>query len=372
MASLDDTVAAVAGLLPTAVLELAETIRESEASRVLRVRASGAGWTGPETLIVKRYAAAAEGWAREIAALSVVPTGAPSPRLVAFARSPALVVMTDAGAGPSVADALLSGTPAEATAALEGFADALADFHLATLGVSRAFAAELTARAGGSVSGPSMTGLAARAASGLATWCERLGVAVPHGALPALTALPDRVGAQGPSSLTPADACPDNNVRTDDGYLLIDFEEAQWRPVAWDAAYLTVPWPSCWCSFRIPDAVAGQALARYRNAVAAALPYAATPEFAGDVAVATTGWALITTSWFIGNALGTDPPQREGADGLPTRRARILHRLAGVCETGVAPELTTLAGRLRAELVRRWGEVPLEYAPAFRGFAARA
>lgn len=124
MASLDDTVAAVADLLPTAVLELAETIRESEASRVLRVRASGAGWTGPETLIVKRYAAAAEGWAREIAALSVVPTGAPSPRLVAYARSPALVVMTDAGTGPSVADALLSGTAAEATAALGGFADA--------------------------------------------------------------------------------------------------------------------------------------------------------------------------------------------------------------------------------------------------------
>jgi hypothetical protein len=26
--------------------------------------------------------------------------------------------------------------------------------------------------------------------------------------------------------------------------------------VAWDAAYLTVPWPTCWCSWRLSDASA--------------------------------------------------------------------------------------------------------------------
>jgi hypothetical protein len=35
------------------------------------------------------------------------------------------------------------------------------------------------------------------------------------------------------------------NVRRDDEVVLVDFEEAQWRHVAWDVAYLSVPWRSC-------------------------------------------------------------------------------------------------------------------------------
>ena len=38
--------------------------------------------------------------------------------------------------------------------------------------------------------------------------------------------------------------------------VLVDFEGAEWRHVAWDVAYLRVPWPTCWCSWRMPDAVA--------------------------------------------------------------------------------------------------------------------
>ncbi|HEY1704358.1 MAG TPA: phosphotransferase [Trebonia sp.] len=378
MTDSNDILAEAAVLLPDAEIELAETLRASEESTVLRVRARGStDGPGPRTLIVKRFATAgdgaaaretaAEGWVRERAALAVMPPGTPAPRLVASAASPPLVVMTDAGTGPSVADALLSGSAAEATAALEGFADALAAFHLGTLGIGDSFRAELAARSGGTVTPAAMPSVAAGAAASLGTWCERLGVPVPEGALPALAELPDQVSASGPCSLTPADICPDNNIRGDRGYVLIDFEGAEWRPVAWDAAYLTVPWPTCWCSFGIPETVTDRILDRYRTAVAATLPYAATPGFARDVALATTGWALISTAWFIGNALGGDPPQHDVVAGLPTRRARILDRLATARETAPVPELAELAGRLRAELTRRWGEVPLEYAPAFRG-----
>jgi hypothetical protein len=44
----------------------------------------------------------------------------------------------------------------------------------------------------------------------------------------------------------------------------------------------------------------------------------------------------------------------------------ILHRLGGAQDTPALPALADLAARLRAELVLRWGEVPLEPAPAFR------
>ena len=56
-------------------------------------------------------------------------------------------------------------------------------------------------------------------------------------------------------ALSPADACPDNNLLTDRRLRLIDFEWSEVRHPAWDAAYLAVPWPTCWCSWRIPGRV---------------------------------------------------------------------------------------------------------------------
>ncbi len=102
-----DTLGAVAALLPGMRIEAVETLRRSERSEVLRVRAAGPGWSGPQMLIVKVFPDAAEGWVRESAALAVAPARAPMPRLVAAGASPAVVVMTDAGTGPSAADALL-------------------------------------------------------------------------------------------------------------------------------------------------------------------------------------------------------------------------------------------------------------------------
>lgn len=363
----DDTLTAVARLLPDADIAATEPIRGSERSAVLRVRAGGPGWDGPETLIIKRFSEAGEGWARESSALSSLPGGLPAPRLVASGPEPPLVVMTDAGAGPSVANALLSGTPEEAMAALDGYVDALAAFHLGTLGLREIFRSRLAASSGGSAPETTAPRFVARAAADLGQWCDRLGVPVPDGALETLTGLPDRISASGPSALTPADTCPDNNVRTDDGgYCLIDFEGAQWRPVAWDVAYLTVPWPSCWCSFRFPEAVSDRAVARYRSAVAERLPYVATEAFGADVAAVTTAWALVSPFWLLRTALEDDPPLHSEIPGTPTRRAVLLHRLADARDLSAIPILAELADRLRTELVRRWGEVPLAYAPAFR------
>jgi hypothetical protein len=162
----------------------------------------------------------------------------------------------------------------------------------------------------------------ARAVFALERYCGQLGVTVPPGSLAELADLPARLAGSGPSALTLADACPDNNVRTAHGYLLIDFEEAEWRPVAWDVAYLTVPWPSCWCCFTLPAGVTRQAVARYRSAGAGQLPYLGTPAFDRDIALATAGWALVSSAWFLGRALEEDQPfgsEIDEIDGL--RRA---------------------------------------------------
>jgi hypothetical protein len=367
-----DALSAAAALLPDLRVEAEETLRRSERSEVLRVRVDGPGWPGPPTLIVKLCPDAGESWARESAALAAMPAAAPVPRLIAASADPPALVMTDAGTGPSLATALLGRDPAQATAATAQFAESLAALHLATQDAHHAFAAELAARSAGTVPPALMPALVTSAAAALDRYCAQLGVTVAPGSLAELEDLPARLAGSGPSALTLADACPDNNVRTTRGYLLIDFEEAEWRPVAWDVAYLTVPWPSCWCCFTLPAGVTRQALARYRSVAAGRLRYLGTPAFDHDVALATAGWAMVSSSWFLGRALGEDQPFDSGieeideAGGLPTLRAVIAHRLATAQRTEGLPGLASLAGRLRTALIRRWGESPLRPAPAFR------
>lgn len=136
------------------------------------------------------------------------------------------------------------------------------------------------------------------------------------------------------------------------------------------AACLTVPWPSCWCCFTLPAGVTRQALGRYRSAAAGRLPYLGTPAFEHDVALATAGWALVSSAWFLGRALGEDQPfgsETDEIEGLPARRAVIAHRLATAQRTSSLPALAALAARLHATLIKRLGgEPPLRLAPAFR------
>jgi len=79
------------------------------------------GWSGPQMLIVKVFPDTGEGWRRGSAA----------------GASPAVVVMTDAGTGPSVADALLGDDAAQPRTAVGRLAAALGTFHLSTRGPGR-------------------------------------------------------------------------------------------------------------------------------------------------------------------------------------------------------------------------------------------
>jgi aminoglycoside/choline kinase family phosphotransferase len=172
--------------------------------------------------------------------------------------------------------------------------------------------------------------------------------------------------------LSPSDTCPDNNVRTSTGTRLIDFEAATVAHPAWDLAYLTVPWPTCWCAWRLPEATADRALQAWWDRVTASLPPAAPrPDraaFDQEVRLAAAVWCLVTAGWFLPRAQ-TDG--RAGGDGTPPSpqlRDVVQHRL-GLVATGELPELTEsreLAGRLSAALEREWRRQPLLLAPAFR------
>jgi hypothetical protein len=303
------------------------------------------------TAVVKRFTGEAGGFPREVAALAVLPPSAPVPRLLSVLSDPPGLVMSDEGDGPSLADLLLGSSASAAREGLLSWASAVARLHDESVGVGEAFRAELAVRCDQPAS--TLNDDLDQTISSLTGFAGELGVSVPDGAWEELGELCERLSG-GPAVLSPDDTCPDNNVLTPDGCVLLDFENAQWRHPAWDVAYLTVPWPTCWCSWGLPDEVAEQAVDRYQAACGS--PWAASPSFRDDVQAASTVWALMTSAMFMRSALGDDPPHRMP---MPPRRALILDRLRA------ASALSSIAGPLRAALVDRWGSVPLPPAPAF-------
>jgi aminoglycoside phosphotransferase (APT) family kinase protein len=326
----------------------------SARSEVHRVRA------GTETVVIKRFTGDRESFPREAAALSVLPPGAPAPQLLAVRAEPPTLVLADAGTGPSVADLLLADDPAAARDGLLSWAEAIARLHDCTVDRGAAFRAALADRTDQPVS--TFARHIEETAAALDARCADLGVPVPAGAWDDLRGLHARL-ATGPAALSPGDTCPDNNVATPAGRVLVDFEGAQWCHPAWDVAYLVVPWPTCWCAWRLPDEVAEQALRRYQETSTQA--WAGSPDFRADIRAAAAVWAMLTVTTFLAQALADDPPLANPAKRMPTRRSLILNRLAAV-ESYPAPALSALAEGLRAALVAQWGETPLPYAPAFR------
>jgi hypothetical protein len=359
-----DGLDAARALLPGVRLDRVAGLGGNERSTVERVRA-----THPDgarsSLIVKQYKSAGDGWVRESAALAVMPAGVRTPRVVAAGSAPQVLILQDLGAGSSLADALLGDDPQAAEAALRAWAEAIAELHSGTRESRGAFRDALATRQGDPPISESRVSVEIEdAVRVLDRDCGVLGVRSSGDAFDELRGLAKRLGGSGLAALTPADACPDNNVLTHDGLVLVDFEGAQWRHIAWDVAYLQVPWPSCWCSWRMPAAVADRAVAAYVRAAAPRIPEVADSAFALDVEAAVVGWALISTTWFIDNALGSDPPLNP-ARPTPTRRAMIMHRLDRAARSTELPALAQLAGDLASELRSRWGDVDLALAPAF-------
>jgi hypothetical protein len=320
---------------------------------------------GASTVVVKSYAAGnRESWARERVGLGVAGAVGLAPRLLAVSAEPPLVVMEDLGSAQSVADRLLGSDPEAADEALVAWATTLGLLHARThadrVTTRRAF---LDADAAVAGLGPrdgfhlGITGDLDVATRDWADNAERLGLADP----PDVAALAARLEVEEHHALSPADACPDNNLLVAGGCRLIDFEWSEVRHPAWDAAYLAVPWPSCWCSWRIPEASAARALDAYREHAAEGIPYVGTDAFVADVEHARVCWALLSLSWSLANALRHESrPTPEG----PSTRPRMQHRLQLVAESGTSA--AAFAGEVLEHTREQWGDLALALAPAYR------
>lgn len=352
--TMSDTLAVAAELLGVDHVEQVAELGGSRRSVVRRVRA------GTGTFIVKEYLEPEEmTWSREAAGLKAA-AGVRAPRLIGVRADPAVVVMSDLGSGPNLADALLGSEAAVGRSQILAWAQAIGEFQAHTADRLDVFREALADGVRTDVTVEQIENLG----SVLARLCVENGLpwdqTVP-GAIHEVLA-PLRAGSD--LALTPSDTCPDNNLSGPDGLLLLDFEHAEIRHRAWEAAYLRVPWPSCWCAWQVPDGVSALALKAYLEA---AYGEEGPPtSFEADLDAATLLWCILSVSWFLAAALDPESVHNTDDARIPGRRALILARLGLALDVPGPERLMTWAGSLRQALLARWGEHPLRLAPAFR------
>jgi hypothetical protein len=353
-----DVVAAAAGALGRPLEDLG-ALGGSPRSGVHRAR-DGAG-----TVVLKSYAGGSWiSWARERVGLGVAGGLGLAPRLLAVGADPPLVVMEDLGSATDVAGLLLGSDPHAANDALVAWARTLGRLHAHTH-ADREATRQAFAEAEDSVAGRGQgDSFNLGVVGGLEDVTRRwAGIADELGlsGIPDVDALAARLTDPEHHALSPADTCPDNNMLTAEGCRLIDFEWAEVRHPAWDASYLAVPWPTCWCSWRIPEASAVRALDAYREEAAQGIPYVAGDEFTADLEAARVCWALASVSWSLTTALRQDEQPHPASPGT---RPRMQYRLALVAESGTAA--ADLAGQVLEHTRREWGDLVLPLAPAYR------
>jgi hypothetical protein len=332
--------------------------------------------------VVKRYLTkeGREAYAREAAALSAlsslsdepplagarVGAHARVPLLVAECDDPRLVVMRDAGEGTHLADALLGSDAERAASTLAAWADAVAGLHRSGSVVHDAFAAGVRARSPEPVVLDYLPRHLADAAVEWTRLASALEVDVPTGTFDVLASVPDRFRVDA-SSLSAADMCPDNNLVADSGLVLLDFEFALWRPVAWDAAYLRVPWPTCWCAWSLEASAAHAALDVWRREVALTWPEVLGPDFDHDLDLATEAWAWLAGSWCLAGLVDGEPARSNPVKPMPRMPDRVLRFLRTAAAGRALPELAEVAARLADRVTTRYAASDVPLAPAFTG-----
>lgn len=342
----------------------------------------------PVEVIIKLAIGPRDRFVRERTALSLAGDhGLPGTvRLLGYCDDAPLVVLEDLGDGPSVADLLLADDPVAAGQAVQDWASTVGALQAASAQLGDEFRARLREAGRVAVDGlePSLpepvdllSGWLSDTTETMEALLRPLAVRPGTPALEELRAITWALGRPGSGAgLVPGDTCPDNALYRDGRLTLIDFEGAAHRHVAWEAAHLLVPWPTCWCSWALPDKVAHRALATWRQTVASAIAQVADDSFADDLARAVIAWVFVTMTFLLPHVIAepeTKPSHSSATSSVirqrPDLRSLVIHRLEVVAaySTTTVPALRDLAGQLHDACVHQWGQHQLELAPAFRG-----
>jgi hypothetical protein len=351
----------------------------SERTTVLRVRVASTPFSLPKTLVIKHYGPlagelGAESFAREAVSYQLFTALSEDermcPELFAHDATERLLVLEDLGRSPTLTDKLLGRDPRGAEGALLSWARSLGKLHASTAGREADFDA-LMRRLGRDRYVDPLVEDGRRALRELPELFDQL-LGIPDDGSAELVA--DHIGwlldGSKRRAFSPSDLCPENNLITGKGVRFLDFEGGGMRDVLLDAAYLRVPFPSCWCAFELPAGMSEAMLAAWRAEVSGMWP-----EFADDDTLlpqlfdAQLLWVWVSTWWFLPRESEDDgklgdqlqAPRRGAA--LAARWRRLAEEADQVGVDNVARHATQVASAIEERHAEGGKLAPY---PAFR------
>jgi hypothetical protein len=291
--------------------------------------------------------------------------------LIGGNRVAGLIVLQDLGSeGKSLADWMLAEDRPALLAALRSYAASLGRLHAETIGKEGLFS-QIRREIGGKEIIREKDGakLLRESVPGFRDLCALVGETIPVQFDAEIEKIRRVVDEPGPFfAFTPGDTCPDNHRLTETPYArFFDFEFAGFSHALLTAAYIYLPFPTCWCVNRLPEEAVAMMESEYRKELSSQCPAASEDDvFYPQILSARAFWTITTLSWGKGAVEGEDDTW-----GISTIRQRNLLRLdtfANAAEKiGEFPALSDLSRRLAAKLRARWHlaeEMPLY--PAFR------
>jgi hypothetical protein len=361
-----ELVAAASAALGRQLTDAVELPGGGDWSMVLRCRD-----TAGSAVIVKAYPQTAEGtssFAAEAAGLQITSGSGLTPDFLAADRRLQAVVMSDLGTGGSLADALLGDSADAARSALLAWAAAAGRLSAAASRRRAEFEAAWAGYLGGRPDARHAASLSARVLAA-PEQAAKVGVTVPAGLDAELALVAAAVATDRHAVFSPGDVCPDNNLMTSDGIRFIDFEEAGFQSAFLDAAYIRMPFSTCWCVFRLPADLSAAAESAYRSELRLAWPDLADDAvWAAGMRLAVAAWTLSSTSWLLRRSLSADVPMNSDAESPTTRQLMRYRWQALAAELETCGDLPAVAALMRSLLAATtgWQAADLPLYPAFR------
>lgn len=323
----------------------------STRSQVLRCTTASGG-----TVVVKAYPDTS-GFAAEAAGLPIAAGWGPD--LLAVDQTFPLIVMSDLGTVPSLADVLLGDSPQDATENLITWARTYGRIAVAGAGRRSEWERSYATYA---QPGPRR---------GLFRRLGALGEILhkpPPGLDADLAALDE--DAERYRVFSPSDICPDNNLLTSAGMRVLDFEGAGYHSAFLEAAYMRMPFSTCWCVFRLPLGMSARLEEIYRREV-----ISIHPDLSDDVLWetgvrrATATWIVFMTWVLLARARKRDRPMHPTRTPVPTERQLLRYRWNSLlCEFDRSgDDLPAVREAVRTWLAETtdWDVPELPYYPAF-------
>jgi hypothetical protein len=312
-------------------------------------------------VIVKTYASQERAaFIREVAGLRLTARG---PAVLAVDLMELLIVMSDLGAGPSLADLLLGSSGDAARSALLAWATEYATVAARTPADDAAWRRSIADLSVEPSAEPASQAVdLGRWFAALAPQLEACGVSVVG--LAAELGVVAELGSEFPV-FTPGDVCPDNNVVTADGVRLLDFEGAGLVGAFLAAAYVSMPFATCWCVFRLPPGLAAQLEAVFPAGVVERHPGLADDAvWRRGLDAAQAAWTVHATVALLPRALDADFPMHGSRRPVPSARQLLRYRWEGMSDQTRFPALTDLGRALLGATA--WDVQDLPIYPALR------